>query len=69
MMGHSGLEGIHGIPDLWGGALLGRTLRIAFWRLPASAVPTAREARIEWIYDQWDRLDGWLAKARALPPA
>jgi len=67
IMAHTGLEEIHGIPDLWSGALIGRTLRIAFWRLPAASIPAGREARVDWIYDQWERLDAWLAEARGLP--
>lgn len=64
IMAHTGLEGVRRIPDLWSGALVGRTLRIAFWRLPGAAIPAGREARIDWIYDQWERLDAWLAAAR-----
>jgi 1-acyl-sn-glycerol-3-phosphate acyltransferase len=64
VMAHAGLEGIVRISDLWGGALLGRTLRVAFWRLPASSVPPDPEGRVEWLYREWERLDGWLAAAR-----
>lgn len=64
VMAHAGLEGIVGIPDLLGGALIGRTLRVAFWRLPGASIPAGREAQVEWIYAQWERLDAWLAAAR-----
>lgn len=64
VMAHAGLEGIVRISDLWGGALLGRTLRVAFWRLPASSVPPDPEGQVEWLYREWERLDEWLAAAR-----
>ena len=64
VMAHTGLEGLVKLGDLWGGHLLGRTLQVAFWRLPAAGVPTAREARIDWIYSQWDRLDQWVSSHR-----
>lgn len=64
MMAHTGLEGLRRIPDLWSGALAGRTLRVAYWRLPAASIPAGREARVEWIYQQWERLDAWLVEAR-----
>jgi 1-acyl-sn-glycerol-3-phosphate acyltransferase len=67
VMAHTGLEGVVRIPDLWGGALLRRTLRVQFWRVPIASLPASREARIDWIYAQWERLDRWLAEARALP--
>lgn len=65
VMAHTGLEGVRRIPDLWSGALLGRTLRVAFWRLPASSIPADHAARVDWLYDQWERLDAWLVRARA----
>lgn len=68
VMAHTGLEGIVRIGDLWGGALLGRTLRVAFWRVPATSLPAGRDARVAWIYAQWERLDAWVARERGLPP-
>jgi 1-acyl-sn-glycerol-3-phosphate acyltransferase len=68
VMAHTGLEGIVRIPDLWGGALLGRTLRVEFWRLPGSSIPLGREEQVDWIYAQWERLDRWVASARGLEP-
>ncbi len=64
VMAHTGLEGLVRVTDLWGGRLLGRTLRVAFWRVPASTIPAGREARVEWIYSQWERLDEWVAAHR-----
>jgi 1-acyl-sn-glycerol-3-phosphate acyltransferase len=68
IMAHTGLEGSVRIPDLWGGALIGRTLRVEFWRVPWSTIPAGREERVDWIYAQWERLDGWVARARAMEP-
>jgi 1-acyl-sn-glycerol-3-phosphate acyltransferase len=69
VMAHAGLEGIVRIPDLWAGSLVGRTLRVEFWRVPRASLPAGREARIDWIYDQWERLDRWVTEARAAPPS
>jgi hypothetical protein len=68
VMAHTGLEGIVRIPDLWGGALLGRTLRVEFWRVPGTSIPPGREEQVAWIYAQWERLDRWVARARGLEP-
>jgi len=67
-MAHAGLEGIVRLPDLWSGLLIGRTLRVRFWRVPASSRPPDREGRIDWLYREWERLDAWLVRARGLPP-
>lgn len=68
VMAHSGLEGVVRIPDLWSGVLVGRTLRVSFWRLSASSIPAERAARIDWFYAQWERLDRWIARERGLAP-
>lgn len=57
---HTGFEGVRSLADLWSGALIGRRIRVHFERIPAAAIPAGREARIEWIYDQWARLDAWI---------
>jgi 1-acyl-sn-glycerol-3-phosphate acyltransferase len=57
---HTGFEGVRSLADVWNGALVGRRIQVRFERIAAAAVPAEREARIEWIYDQWSRLDEWL---------
>lgn len=64
VFGHAGLEGVRRIPDLWSGVLVGRALRVEFWRLPGSGVPAGRPERIRWIYRQWERLDDWLEREK-----
>ena len=57
---HTGLEGVRGFRDLLGGTLLGRSVQVQLWRVPAAAVPREAEARSEWLLEQWQRLDDWL---------
>ncbi len=59
--GHEGLDGFARIGDIWSGALVGRTVSVRFWRTAARDIPTDRKARIEWLYDQWERIDDWIA--------
>lgn len=61
-MGHSGLEGFSFIRDIWAGELVGRTIRVKFWREPAATVPSDRDARLAWLSARWQRLDDWLAE-------
>ena len=65
LFGQVGLEGVRRIPDLWNGVLIGRTLRVEFWRRPWSEVPAHREGRVEWLYREWERLDDWLERHKA----
>ncbi len=59
---HHGLDGFASLGRLWRGELVGRTVRVAWWRVPAAAIPAGREERIDWLYLQWERVDGWLAE-------
>ena len=46
--------------ELLNGSLVGRVIRVRFWRVPFAAIPTGRAARVEWLYDWWSRLDAWI---------
>lgn len=62
LCGHTGLEAAGSPSDLIGGALVGATVRVRFWRVPYAEIPTERNARVSWLYDQWQRLDDWLSE-------
>jgi len=57
---HTGFEAAGSPADLLGGALVGRTVRVRFWRIPHAEIPTSPEARATWLYAQWQRIDDWL---------
>ena len=63
--GHVGLDGFEYIRDIWGGGLIGGTVRVKFWRYPASSVPAGEEERIAWLYERWQVLDDWVGEQRA----
>jgi 1-acyl-sn-glycerol-3-phosphate acyltransferase len=60
LLGHVGFDGIATLRDIWSGALVGRAVRVRFWRIPAAGIPAQREARVEWLYGQWARVDAWI---------
>ncbi len=55
-----GFEGIRKLPDLLTGVLVGRTIRVAFWRVPLQEVPIEREQRIAWLFERWHHIDDWI---------
>ena len=57
---HSGFEGVRTFHDLLGGRLIGRTIEVEYWRVPAAHIPKDEDARIDWLYDQWNRVDEWV---------
>ena len=48
VFGHVGLDGFEYISDIWSGGLIGTTVRMKFWRYPASELPADRDALIAW---------------------
>jgi 1-acyl-sn-glycerol-3-phosphate acyltransferase len=67
---HTGLEGAVNFRRFIRGGLVGQTIRVKVWRVPAAEIPTSEEERLEWLFDQWLRVDTWLAQqaANVAPP-
>lgn len=59
---HSGFEAAATFPALWRGALVGRTIRVRFWRIPRERIPTGAEERSAWLLEEWRRIDTWLGE-------
>ena len=51
----------HGLRSLWGGELVGKTIRVRFWRHERAELPEQREDLAEWLYGRWQELDDWVA--------
>jgi 1-acyl-sn-glycerol-3-phosphate acyltransferase len=66
-LGHAGLEGFSSVADIWAGALVGRTVRVRFWREPAASIPEGDAARLAWLAARWQRLDDWLDALEPVP--
>jgi 1-acyl-sn-glycerol-3-phosphate acyltransferase len=58
---HEGLGGFASVADIWSGALMGRVVRVRFWRTPADQIPPSREDRVDWLFSEWQRADEWIA--------
>ena len=59
---HVGLDAARNAADLWNGALLRSTIRVRFWRVTARDIPIGEQARAEWLYEQWARVDRAVAE-------
>ena len=49
------------VADVWRGALVGETIKVKFWRVPASRIPRDRGERVVWLLRQWQRVDAEVA--------
>jgi 1-acyl-sn-glycerol-3-phosphate acyltransferase len=64
LFGHVGLDGFEYIKDIWAGGLVGGTVKMKFWRFPASEVPADEDELIPWLYERWQLLDDWVGANR-----
>jgi 1-acyl-sn-glycerol-3-phosphate acyltransferase len=62
---HSGLDHLFTVTDIWHALPLDITVHMRWWRVPADEVPAGKDARVEWLYQWWSRIDGWVDKAHA----
>jgi 1-acyl-sn-glycerol-3-phosphate acyltransferase len=59
---HAGLEAAATPRDLFDGAMVGATVRAAYWRVPFASIPTQPDDRIAWLFAHWSRIDQWVAE-------
>jgi len=61
---HVGFDGLRSIGDVWAGELVNKTIKVKFWRYAGSEIPSGEAARIEWLFDCWQKLDDWVGEHR-----
>jgi len=60
VLAHQGFDGLRLISDIWGGAIVGRVIRVRFTRTPRAAIPEDRAGRVGWLFDAWADADAWV---------
>jgi 1-acyl-sn-glycerol-3-phosphate acyltransferase len=68
-IGHEGFEGAAKLGDVTRGSIVGRTIRVAAWKVTAEEIPVSREEQVEWLYENWERMDAWLNDGDGEAPA
>ena len=60
---HTGLDRLVSVRDVWQSLLADMTVQARWWRVPAADVPRSadHETQAAWLYDWWERLDGWIS--------
>jgi 1-acyl-sn-glycerol-3-phosphate acyltransferase len=61
---HTGFEGTASIGQIWRGALVGRTVRVQFRRVPRAEIPADADAALAWLRSEWRRVDAWVRDNR-----
>jgi 1-acyl-sn-glycerol-3-phosphate acyltransferase len=63
---HAGMDKLVSAADIWRSLPVNQVIRARWWRVPAGQVPRSgdHEARVQWLYDWWERIDRWIAEHR-----
>jgi 1-acyl-sn-glycerol-3-phosphate acyltransferase len=63
---HAGLDTILSVGDVWRSFPIDQVVRARWWRVPFDQVPRTadHEARVQWLYDWWERIDTWITAKR-----
>ena len=56
-MAHAGLESFNSIPNIMRNIPLPRPVRLDFWRVPRSEIPSEPGAQYDWLFEQFERID------------
>jgi 1-acyl-sn-glycerol-3-phosphate acyltransferase len=65
---HFGFDGVVDLRDFLRGSLVGRSVKVRFWRVPFASIPTTRDGRRDWLFENWTRVDEWVGKQKAGEP-
>ena len=65
-VGHTGLEGMATLSDIWRELPMDKQIVIQAWHVPHGDIPPDAEARNEWLFTWFERIDGWIDANRPL---
>ena len=67
---HTGLDRLVSVRDVWRSLHTDMQIKARWWRVPAASVPRAvsRDAQLDWLYDWWARIDGWITEQHPAGP-
>jgi len=60
---HAGLETFAKIGSLLDGAVVGSSVRIKLWRVPACEIPSGDAERLRWLYEEWKKVNAFVRNA------
>jgi len=64
LVAHTGVDHLLTVADVWRELPMDKRITMQWWLEPAAAVPADPDARVEWLYQWWSRIDGWIGANR-----
>ncbi len=69
LVAHTGVDHLRTVADVWKALPMDKTIIMQWWLETAADIPAGHDARIEWLYRWWARIDTWISENRpALDP-
>lgn len=62
---HTGYERTVRLADFVAGGLYRAVVKVKFWRVAASAIPSEHDARVRFFQDEWRKVNAWVATHQA----
>lgn len=60
-IGHTGLDRLVTLADIWRELPMDKQITMHAWRVSRADIPDERDAQAEWLFDWFERIDGWIA--------
>ena len=60
LVAHTGLDHMLTVGDVWRELPMDKVIVMRWWQVPRDEIPAEREARIEWLFLWWERIDAWI---------
>jgi 1-acyl-sn-glycerol-3-phosphate acyltransferase len=62
LVAHTGLDHMLTVGDVWRELPMDKVIVMRWWQVPRDEIPAEREARIDWLFAWWERIDEWIAE-------
>lgn len=59
-IGHTGLDGLTTIGDIWRELPMDKRLTMRAWRVPRDEIPVDRDEQADWLFSWFERIDQWI---------
>jgi 1-acyl-sn-glycerol-3-phosphate acyltransferase len=61
-VGHTGLEGLVTLRDIWHALPMDKHITMRAWRVPRAEIPDDPDAQATWLFDWFARIDTWIGE-------
>ena len=55
------------VGDVWRELPMDKRIIMRWWQVARSDIPQGRDARIEWLFSWWERIDAWIEEHEVVP--